>query len=78
MKKYETWMKIGNKYCWMGWYPMLNEEFCINTRIKKIRTKSWVNGKWESTIKEYIYKTYNYKSINGDVEMYKYGSFVEQ
>lgn len=31
---YEQFSKINGKYYFMGWYPMLNESFCIETKTR--------------------------------------------
>ena len=65
MKKYENFIKTNTgRYMFIGWYPMLNEDYCIKTKTRKVNNKTWV------------YKTYRYK--NGEIEDYKYGSYIEE
>lgn len=58
-RRYESYVKINGKWHFLGWYRMMNEEFCVETKMR---------GK-------YIYKTY--KWLNGNIEEYRYGSYVE-
>lgn len=44
--RYETYEKINNKYVFMGWYPITNEERVIATKTREL------NGKL------HVYKTY--------------------
>ena len=57
-ERYQMYTKINGIYVFMGWYPMLNEEFCIVTKVRKY------NGR------DHVYKTY--KWLNGDIEETKY------
>lgn len=64
MRRYENFKKMENgKWLFLGWYPMQEERFCIDTKTRV------TNGK------TYIYKTYKY--LNGDIEVIKYGSYVD-
>lgn len=60
MKRYETCIKIDGKYHFTGWYPMMNEEFCVETKTRG----------------RFIYKKYVW--LNGNVEEYRYGSYIEE
>lgn len=31
---YEQFSKINGKYYFMGWYPMLNELYCVDTKTR--------------------------------------------
>lgn len=57
-ERYEMYTKIDGRYIFMGWYEMLNEEFCISTKVRVY------DGR------KHIYKTY--KWLNGDIEETKY------
>ena len=57
-ERFQMFTKINGRYIFMGWYKMLNEEFCISTKKRNIRGK------------KYIYKTY--KWLNGDIEQVAY------
>lgn len=74
---YETHEKINGKYCFVGWNEMLNEEFCIKTRTRKVKDKDFQNGKWVDTIKTYIYKTYTNKD-NTELIDVRYGAYIDQ
>ena len=64
MRRYETFFKSKGKFNFMGWYSMMSEDFCISTKQRKDREgKVWT------------YKTYKY--LNGTVEEYKYGAYVD-
>ena len=58
IRTYETYIKLENgKYYFTGWYPMMNEEFCIETKVrgKYIYKKyKWLTGK----VEEYKYGSY--------------------
>lgn len=77
MKRYETYKRNDKgRYVFLGWYPMQDEEFVIETKQLTKITKDWVNGKWVPVPKTYIYKTYKY--LSGATEVLKYGSYVEE
>ena len=77
MRKYETYIKNDKgRYIFLGWYPMKNEEFVIDTKERTKQVKDWVDGKWVSVHKTFIYKTYKY--LNGATEVLKYGSYIEE
>lgn len=77
MRRYETFIKLeNNRYYFLGWYEMRDDTFCINTKTRKTKDKDYIDGKWVDTVKTWIYKTYKY--LNGDIETYKYGSYVEE
>ena len=77
MRKYETFIRNEKgRYIFLGWYPMQDEEFLIETKERTKQVKDWVNGKWVPVQKTFIYKTYQYK--NGRTETLKYGSYVEE
>ena len=52
MKHYETSIKTEKGYYYfLGWYPMMNEEFCIETRKRgtyTYKTYQWLTGKIET------------------------------
>ena len=74
MKRYETFMKSGERYYYIGWYPMIDENQCVSTKTRKQKIKNFncETRKWEDTTKTWIYKTYK----SGFT--YKYGSFIEE
>jgi len=76
MRKYETSVKIDGRYYFLGWYPMEDEKFCIDTRTRTIKDKDYTDGKWIDTTKTLIYKTYKY--LNDEIKTYKYGSYVDE
>ena len=56
-RKYEQFQKVNGKYVFMGWYPMLNEEFCIETKVRGKYT--YKKYKWtDGTITEVKYGGY--------------------
>ncbi len=48
MKRFEMYVKINGRYIFMGWYPIKDEDRCIDTRKKVI------NGH------THLYKTYQW------------------
>ena len=44
-RRYEQFNKIDGKYVFMGWYTMMNEDYCIETKTRG----------------RYIYKKYQWK-----------------
>jgi hypothetical protein len=56
MKRYETWTKMDTKigdgrYYFLGWYPIMYEEFVIKTRRRGkylYKTYKWANGDLET------------------------------
>ena len=49
-KRYETFTKVDGRFIFMGWYPLLNEEFCIETKYRGrfvYKTYKWLNGNIE-------------------------------
>lgn len=60
MKKYETFLKINNKWKFMGWYPIMNNNFILDYNKR---------GK-------YTYITYEW--LDGNVEQYRYGEYIEE
>lgn len=59
-RTYETYLKLNDKWLFVGWSHQMNEDFCIEAKRKG----------------NYIYKTY--KWLNGEVEEYRYGSYIEE
>lgn len=54
---YETYIKIDNRYYFIGWYPVKDNDFLIKTKTIKKNNKT------------FLYNTYKY--LNGDTETYK-------
>lgn len=56
-EKYEVYQKLKNsKWYFIGWGTMMNEENCIETKVRgnyTYKTYKWLNGK----IDEFKYKT---------------------
>lgn len=51
MKRYETFLKINGRYKFQGWYHMMNEDFCIDTKQRgnyTYKTYKWLNGEIET------------------------------
>lgn len=51
MIKYETYKKIDGKWYFMGWYPIMNKEFLIETKKRgkyTYNTYKWLNGEIET------------------------------
>lgn len=57
-ERYQMYTKIDGRYVFMGWYPMLNEEFCVSTKVRLYDNR------------KHVYKVY--KWLNGDIEEIKY------
>lgn len=61
-RKYETYIKLENgKWLFVGWGFLMNEEFCIETKIRGryiYKTYKWLSGK----VEEYKYSN-NYVEV---------------
>ncbi|MBR3117578.1 MAG: hypothetical protein IKL65_00485 [Bacilli bacterium] len=48
MERFEMYEKVNGRYYFMGWYPMEDENRCINTKTRVINNHT------------HLYKTYKF------------------